>query len=227
MTDQKFGVIDVTIPYDHFESLQQYSDISDSVVAYDDEHDTFTVCIAVCDEAGSQLNSRDFKSNFDPRFVEDILSLRHFHSIFFVTSQAFDMIDKLMRTVINTVIICNKLWRFQRFSVYSAREIENATNADMIQPLRRGCWFVRDRDYHAYDTHERVNTLKKAYKDGTMASPEEVLAGLGDTSSDVAAVSNFSRKYKRRHKKMNQQGKDVRRQLRAPRSSAALQGVNK
>lgn len=192
-----------TIPYVPFESLQQYSDIAANVVAYDEEHDTFTVCLAVCDEAGSQMNSRDFKSNFDPRFIQDILSLRHFHSAFFVTSQAFDMIDKLLRTVVNTVITCDKLWRFQRYCVYSARELENATNPDMIKPIKRGCWFIHDKDYNAYDTHERINTLIKAYKNNRMASPEEVLAALGDTGSDVAAVQNFNRKYLRRHKRIN------------------------
>lgn len=192
-----------TIPYVHFESLQQYSDLSENVFDYDDANDTLTVCLAVCDEAGSQMNSRFFKSNFDPRFIKDILSIRHFYSAFYLTSQAFDMIDKLLRTVVNTVITCDKLWRFQRYSVYIAKELENATNPDMIKPIRRGCWFIQDKDYLAYDTHARIASLQKAYRDGDMASPEEVLALLGDTGSDVAAVQNFSKKYKRRHMRMN------------------------
>ena len=51
--------------------------------------------------------------------------------------------------------------RFQLWSSYDAWEMENATNAEMIKPLRRGLWFVHDEDYHAYDTLAIVDNLKK------------------------------------------------------------------
>ena len=192
-----------TIPYVFFESLKQFSDLADNVWDYDLKNDTLTVTYAVCDEASSQMNSRAFKSNFNPRFIEKLLTSRHFHASFYLTSQSFDMIDKLMREVVTTVVSCAKLWRFQRYAYYSPRELENATNEGMIQPLKRGCWFIRDKDYLAYDTHAVVETLKKSIETGDMLSDQEILALMGDTDSDVAAVQNFSRKYRRRHKRMN------------------------
>ena len=35
-----------------------------------------------------------------------------------------------------------KVWRFQLWASYDAWEMENATNAEMIKPLRTGLWFV-------------------------------------------------------------------------------------
>lgn len=191
-----------TIPYVHLESLKQFVDLSETINDYDDAHDTLTVTYAVCDEASSQMNSRAFKSNFDPLFIEKLLTSRHFHASFYLTSQTFDMIDKLMRSVVTTVVSCAKLWRFQRYSCYSPRELENSTNELMIQPLKRGCWFIKDKDFLAYDTHAMITTLKKSCESGDMMSEAEILQMLGSTDSDMAAVSKPSRRYKRQHKKM-------------------------
>lgn len=192
-----------TIPYEDFSSLKKFVDLSENIDDYDDLHDCLTVTYAVCDEASSQMNSRAFKSNFDPLFIKTLLTCRHFKASLFLTTQRFQMIDKLMRECVTTVVSCRKLWRFMRYAEYDPQELENAANETMIEPLKRGCWFVRDRDYLAYDTHACVADLKKACENGDMMSPEEILAMLGSTESDVAAVTNFSRKYKRRHKKMN------------------------
>ena len=191
------------VPYVHMESLRQFVDLSETIDIYDDEHDTLTVSIALCDEASSQMNSREYKSNFDPLFLSTLLTSRHFKASFYLTSQKFFMVDKLMRSCVSTVYSTDKLWRFQRYTVYDAVELENATNELMIKPLFRGCWFVTNKDYAAYDTHACVGMLKKACENGDMMSEKEILEMLGSTDSDVAAVSNFSRKYKRRHKKMN------------------------
>lgn len=191
------------VPYVHMESLKQFVELSKTVDAYDDEHDTLTVTIALCDEASSQMNSREFKSNFDPLFLSTLLTSRHFKASFYLTSQKFFMVDKLMRSCVSTVYSTNKLWRFQRYNVYDAVELEDATNELMIQPLRRGCWFVMNIDYAAYDTFASVGKLLKDCEEGKMRSEAEILQMIGSTDSDVAAVNNFSRKYKRRHKKMN------------------------
>lgn len=191
-----------TIPYVYLESLKQFVDLSETIDKYDDEHDTLTVTYAVCDEASSQMNSRAFKSNFDPLFIKTLLTSRHFRASFYLTSQRFDMIDKLMRECVTTVVSCAKLWRFQRYSYYSPQELENATNEVLIQPLKRGCWFITDRDYLAYDTHAFVGNLKKACESGDMMSETEILQMLGSTDSDMAAVNKPSRRYKRQHKKL-------------------------
>lgn len=191
------------VPYVHMNSLKQFVDLSKTIDAYDDEHDTLTVTIALCDEASSQMNSRSYKDNFDPLFISTLLTSRHFKASFYLTSQKFFMVDKLMRSCVSSVYATNKLWRFQRYNVYDAVELENATNENMLQPLRRGCWFVTNKDYDAYDTHACVGMLRKACENGDMMTEKEILEMLGSTDSDVAAVQNFSKKYRRRHKRMN------------------------
>ena len=192
-----------TVPYLHMDSLKQFVDLSETIEAYDDENDCLTVTYALCDEASSQLNSRDYKTNFDGMFLSTLLTSRHFKASFVVTSQKFFMIDKLLRSCTSTVVSTAKLWRFQRYSIYDAVELENATNELMIKPLKRGCWFVTNEDYAAYNTFACVKKLKKACENGDMMTQEEILQMLGSTESDVAAVTKFSRQYKRRHKKMN------------------------
>lgn len=192
----------LTIPYVRMESLRQFVDLSETIDAYDDEHDTYTVTYAVCDEASSQMNSRSFKDNFDPLFIRTLLTSRHFRASFYLTSQRFGMVDKLMRECVSVVVSCAKLWRFQRYSYYDPQELENATCELMIKPLKRGCWFVTNEDYAAYDTHACVDTLKKACESGDMMSEKEILDMLGSTESDVDAVNKFRRSYKRKHKKM-------------------------
>ena len=191
-----------TIPSVPFESLKQFVDLSKTIDEYDDLHDTLTVTYAVCDEASSQMNSRAFKSNFDPLFIKTLLTSRHFRASFYLTSQRFDMIDKLMRECVTTVVSCAKLWRFQRYSYYSPQELENATNEVMIKPLKRGCWFIQDKDYLAYDTHAFVEDLRKACENGDMIPESEILMMLGKTDSDIDAVTNPSKKYKKVRKRM-------------------------
>lgn len=192
-----------SVPFVHMNSLKQFVDVSKWIDKYDDENDTLTITIALCDEASSQMNSREYKSNFDPLFISTLLCSRHFRASFYLTSQKFFMVDKLMRSCVSAVYATDKLWRFQRYSVYDPVELENATNELMIQPLRKGCWFVTDKDYAAYDTHASVGKLLKSCENGDMLSEAEILAQLGSTDSDVAAVQNFSRKYRRKHKRMN------------------------
>ena len=107
------------------------------------------------------MNSRSFKDNFNAYFLNTLLCCRHYHISFYGSAQRFQHVDKLLRDVTHTVIQCNKVWRFQLWASYDAWEMENATNAEMIRPLRRGLWFVRDRDYNAYDTLAVVDNLQR------------------------------------------------------------------
>ncbi len=191
------------VPYVHMESMAQFVELSKTVDTYDDEHDTLTVSIAFCDEASSQLNNRDYKSNFDPLSLSTLLTSRHFRANFYLTSQKYFMVDKLMRSCVSEVYSTNKLWRFQRYNIYDPVELEDAANELVIKPLRRACWFVLNKDYAAYDTFASVGNLIKACEEGKMRSEAEILQMIGSTDSDIAAVNNFSRKYKRRHKRMN------------------------
>ena len=199
---QKINVlsnVDLAIPYTKLDSLAQVVKASKITNAIDDENDTLTVTIVAMDELSVQMNSRSFKDNFNAYFLNTLLCCRHYHISFYGSAQRFQHVDKLLRDVTHTVVQCNKIWRFQLWSSYDAWEMENATNAEMIKPLRRGLWFVRDRDYNAYDTLAVVDNLQKKFEEGDILPESEIIsnqAPAGPLGLEVA--TNPTSKAKRR-----------------------------
>ena len=193
-----------TIPYVPFESLQQIVDLAKSKQKIEDELNIKLVTLVLGDEFSVQMNSRSFKTNIDPLFLNTILTCRHYDISLFYTTQRFHHVDALLRQVTSRVGDCNKLWRFQRISWYDAWELENAANVANIKPLSRGCWFVTNADYNAYDTMACVDNLSKKVQDGDMLSETEIHDLLGSTSSsDMNAVSSPSRRFIKRMRKLN------------------------
>ena len=165
----------LSIPYEDFISLEQIVLAAERNREYDDEHHTLTVTLVLGDEFSVQMNSRNFKTNIDPLFLNTILTCRHYYISLYYTAQRFGHVDALLRQVTSYVIDCDKLWRFQRQNYYDAWDLENATNTQLITPYSRRCWFVLDKDYNAYNTLACVGNLKKAMKEGDMMSEEEIL----------------------------------------------------
>lgn len=194
--------IALSIPYEKFVSLQQVVNAADSRKAYDEEHDTRTITIIAGDEFSVQMNSREFKSNFNPLLLNTILTCRHHYISLLYTSQRFAHVDALLRQVTSYVVDCDKIWRFQKNYRYDAWEMENATNTMLLKPYLRDVWFVRDKDYKAYNTLACVGNLTKSWKDGDMLSEEEILT-LQQNNGAVGTdgLVNVSRKYKKTKKK--------------------------
>ncbi len=189
--------------YSRLISLEQVVLSTKTVRDYDDEHDTLTVTLVVIDEAGSELNSREFRSNIDPLLLNSILTCRHWNISIFYTAQRFGHVDALMRQVTSYVLSCEKVWRFQIQKKYDAWELEQATSPSLVACKAILCWFVKDKDYKAYDTYECVDKLIKDMKEGHMMSPEEILAlRVGPEASNMDGVMNYSKAYKKRHKKL-------------------------
>lgn len=193
----------LSVPYENFVSMQQVVNAAEIREAYDEEHDTRTITIIVGDEFSVQMNSREFKSNFNPLLLNTLLCCRHHFISFLISSQRFQHCDALIRQVTSYVVDCDKVWRFQKNYCYDAWDLENATNVQLINPFRKEVWFVRDRDYNAYDTLACVGNLIKHWRDGDMLSEEEILAlqqpGTGTVGPD--GLINISRKFKRAKKK--------------------------
>ena len=61
--------------------------------------------------------------------------------------------------------------------------------------------YLLDSDYNSYDTLACVDKLKKSVDEGDMMSEEEILAMRGDMNPDNDAVTNRSKRLKRRMKK--------------------------
>jgi len=194
--------VSLNVPYEEFQGLIQLVEVPRLSRDYDDEHDTLTVTLVLGDEFSVQMNSRKFKENIDPLVLNSILTCRHHHMSIFYTSQRFGHVDALLRQVTASVIECNKLWRFQRQSVYDAWDMENATSAGVLRPLRRLCWFVRNSDYAAYDTYAVVGNLVKAVKDGDMLTEAEILElQRGTIDGGMDAVSRPSKRWVRQRKR--------------------------
>lgn len=191
------------IPYDDFVSLQQVVHCAEKNGEYDKEHGTLTVTIVLGDEFSVQMNSRNFKSNIDPLFLNTLLTCRHYHISLYYTAQRFAHVDALLRQVTSSVVECDKLWRFQRQCVFDAWEMENATSPRLLTPIARRCWFVTNKDYAAYNTLACVGNLQKSFKAGDMMSEEEILAlRRNEQQTNMDGVVKPSRKWRRSQKRM-------------------------
>lgn len=191
----------LSIPYVEFTGLQQIVDISKTMRDYDDEHDTKTITLVLGDEFSVQLNSRQFKTNIDALFLNTLLTCRHHHIAIVYNAQRFGHVDALMRQVTYHVIDCNKVWRFMCHKEYDAWDLENATTPMNCKPLRSYGWFVRNKDYNAYDTLACVGNLIKSCEDGDMLTEEEILALQANNGSDMEVVSKPSKRYIKSMKK--------------------------
>lgn len=190
------------IPYTKFIRLSQLVQIADIIEMVDDINDTLTVTIVLGDEFSVQLNSRAFKTNIDPLFLNTILTCRHFHMGLIYTAQRFGHVDALLRQVTQSVINCVKCWRTEVQEVYDAWELENASSPTMVRPRKRYGWFIRNKDFNAYDTFATVGNLSKSCQEGDMLSQTEILQLQMGATTDANNILHPSRKYRRMRKKM-------------------------
>lgn len=189
------------IPFERFENLKQVVYVAQNNSMIDNENDTKTVTLVLGDEFSVQMNSRNFKTNIDPLFLNTILTCRHYHIALYYTSQRFAHVDALLRQVTSYCIECKKTWRFQGVNYYDAWQLENASSPDMIKPYKRDYWFVRNRDYNRYDTLACVGNLSKSCESGDMLSQEEIMSLQSGGSPDAEQIIKPSRKLKRARKR--------------------------
>ncbi len=195
--------VDLAIPFERFVSLSQIVAVAETMRARDAEAGTRTVTLVLGDEFSVQLNSRSFKDNIDPLFLNTLLTCRHHHISLVYTAQRFSHVDALLRQVTSHVITCDKCWRVMVHRQYDAYEMENASDPTNVRVERRSGWFIRDGDFAAYDTLACVGRLAKSCREGDMLSEAEILALQQNSPSDMDAVTRPSRKYMRRQKKMH------------------------
>lgn len=195
--------VELAIPYEKFETLKQIVRVAEKMRNIDEKNDTLTVTLVLGDEFSVQLNSRSFKTNIDPLFLNTLLTCRHHHISLIYTSQRFNHVDALLRQVTSYVVSCNKCWRFMVHGQYDAYELENSSDPTMIQPRKRYGWFVNDSDYAAYDTLACVDNLSKSCMDGDMITEEQILALQKTGTENIDQVMHPSRRYLRTRKKMN------------------------
>lgn len=193
---QVLSNIDIkSIPYIEMVSLKQITDIAERQAKYDEEHGVITKTIICADEFSVQLNSRSYASNIDSLLLETILEQRHFGIFAFMyTSQRFGQVDALCRQVTSDVVNCHLYFkRILVHNIYDAWDYENATNKSLIKPIKKGGFFVRNKDFNAYDTLATVHTLIKKCLNGDFVPPSDILARQGIVLTDDGKVQNFKR----------------------------------
>lgn len=194
--------VTLSVPYEEFESLGQVVRLADENKIKDELNDTLTVTLVLGDEFSVQMNSRSFKNNIDPLFLNTLLTCRHHHISLIYDAQRFQHVDALLRQVTSYVVSCKKVWRFVVHSYYDAYQLECASDPSLVKPYKRTGFFVRDRDYNAYDTLACVGNLKKSVESGDMLSEEEIIA-LRTNAENIGIdnVSNPSRRLKKNQRR--------------------------
>lgn len=193
--------VSLKIPFEPLESLQQIVDVTKAQEVIDNEDDTLTVILVLGDEFSVQMNSRNFRDNIDPLFLNTLLTCRHYYLSIYYTAQRFNHVDALLRQVTSYVVECSKFWRFQRLSMYDAWDLENAKSPKLVAPFARSCWFIRDEDYNSYDTLAVVKDLNHRVEQRDMMSPEEILSLQQNQGVNMEAVSKPSRRWRKSRQK--------------------------
>lgn len=189
------------IPYIKFVGLNQIFQSAEQNKIKDVENNTYTVTLVLGDEFSVQLNSRSFKDNINPLFLNTLLTCRHHHISLFYTAQRFGHVDALLRQVTSYVIDCDKVWRLMCQYKYDAWDMENCSNALLLKPIARGGFFVTNSDYNAYDTLATVQNLKKSFDSGDMLSDEEILSLQQNQGLNMDMVASPSKRFIKNMKK--------------------------
>lgn len=194
--------VQLSIPYENFVSLEQVVAVGERNRKKDMENDTLTVTLVLGDEFSVQMNSRDFKKNIDPLFLNTLLTCRHHHIKLVYDAQRFNHVDALLRQVTSYVVECKKVWRFMVHCYYDAYQLECASDPSLVRAFRKTGWFIRDRHFAMYDTLACVGNLKKSFEKGDMMTEEEILKlRVNDNNAGIEAVTRPSRYLKRRRQK--------------------------
>lgn len=190
------------VPYEKLVSLSQIFRVAQIQKKKDIENDTLTCTFVLGDEFSVQMNSRSFKDNVNPLFLNTLLTCRHHHISIVYTAQRFNQVDALLRQVTSYVVECDKVWRFMQHKYYDAFALENATEPALVKSYRNTGFFINNREYNAYDTLACVDNLQKKFEEKDFMSEEEILALQMNTGVNMDGVLTPSRKFRRMKKKM-------------------------
>lgn len=177
--------VDINRPFERFTSLSQVVRVAEKFKEIDEENDTRTCTIVLGDEFSVQMNSRSFKTNIDPLFLNTLLTCRHHHIMLVYNAQRFQHVDKLLRDVTQNVVECKKIWRVCVQKTYDAYVLENCADPTSVKCEARRGWFIRDRDFNSYDTLACVGNLIHAVNTGDFDTEIEIINRLNPRDQDV------------------------------------------
>ena len=175
------------VPYIPFTSEQQF-------VHY--EVAPSEVVIFLIDELGTVWNNRDFK-NFNPDVFQNIVQSRHRRMSIYGTLPILVGTDVNIRRYTQTVVYCQKTWRFLKHTFFRGEDIENCNNLDLVQPLCIRYKFVTNRMYKQYSTVEMVGKLTREMEGGKLLTFNEL--NVEDGLADIKKA-RLKKKYRKRQR---------------------------
>lgn len=172
------------IPYEPLVNFQQLVDLQE----IEDERLGTVVLI---DEISNLLSHRNY-SNFPMELLGILTQPRKTSTYILATSQRWFMIDKIFRSLVRYTIDLKKHWRFESFTIYDSWDYETALNSKLIKSIMRGCYFLKNNVFNAYDTYQKIDKNESA----KFISNEESLVrkGLGETNKGIENLKNPTRK---------------------------------
>ena len=190
--------VDLTIPYERFTSLSQVVRVAEQFKELDNINDTLTCTVVLGDEFSVQMNSRNFKTNIDPLFLNTLLTCRHHHIMLIYNAQRFSHVDALLRQVTTYVVECKKIWRVVIQTTYDAYTLENTSDPLSVKSLGSRGWFVRNKDFELYDTLACVGNLKHSVESGDMLSEIEIINKNSSQHYDIGHYKRMRKIFRRK-----------------------------
>lgn len=190
--------VDLTIPYERFTSLSQVVRVAEQFKELDNINDTLTCTVVLGDEFSVQMNSRNFKTNIDPLFLNTLLTCRHHHIMLIYNAQRFSHVDALLRQVTTYVVECKKIWRVVIQTTYDAYTLENTSDPLSVKSLGSRGWFVRNKDFELYDTLACVGNLKHSVESGDMLSEIEIINKNSSQHYDMGQYKRMRKIFRRK-----------------------------
>lgn len=176
------------IPLVNFNQIVELGEEEDSI---------YEANVILIDEIELLLSHRNF-SNFPLTLLSSLMQQRKLKIRMFISCQRWFTVDRIMRSITTDVWDCNKYWRFQHMVKYDAWDYENAMNFSLIKPIANRWWFVKDKDYAAYDTKQMIS--RQSAED--FISNEESIVRVGlDNMSNPEAIKKPRRKKQERRKR--------------------------
>lgn len=188
------------LPYEKLENLGQIVSCCERMQVEDKENDTLTCIVVLIDECQNQLHCRSFKDNLSPLMLKSLTECRHYNMSCFWDAPRFSQVDALLRQCTSLNIKNNKIWRWQCQTVYDASDIENASNVNLVKPIKKTGFFIQNDLFDEYDTKEIIDNLVKAKDRNDFLTDEEILSLQNNQEFDIEAIRNKSKIAKRRLK---------------------------
>lgn len=167
------------------------------IITITQHNDGVSIWLVAVDEMSTQINSREYKTNFSTDLLNILLTCRHYRIQIIGSSQRFSHVDALVRQVTQNAIECRKFWRCIQWSIYDAWKIENTSDVTKIKPNRVRTIFVTDKDFNSYDTTACVESFKANVLAGNHLTDQEILDFQSQAEENFVQV-NMRRRFRKR-----------------------------